>query len=409
MLAWLWLRGRCRDCRQPISFRYPLVEAVTAGLFLLLLVVEVFHGGQNLPVRIPPAAGPHPYPPAQALGICLLHLGLLCTLMAAGLIRWDGKRPPRWLFVPLLLVGLVAPPIWPWLHPLPAGPGVAESPWGGVVDSLLGLGTGLFLGRIAEWLGKRFAVMGKPGSQILGEALVIGVVLGWQAVLVLVPLAMLLEELSRIAALRWTSARRFVAAVWIAPLTLLWILNWARLAAWLQSSSLIAAGIADRRHRECAERASACHDCWTVPCHLHPENTSRDSAQRSARQPEQDHPVAQLSIGLRGHRFPEQPPAAGGADGTGVPQAGIHAGRPRHREHDRGFRQHADRRTGRGPSPPGGGPAAVGPNSPAMPCVNGPWPRPSGSWPRAATTTSPASSPGWCRRTATPRASPTSP
>ncbi len=56
VLAWLWLRGRCRDCRQPISFRYPLVEAVTAGLFLLLLVVEVFHGGQNLPVRIPPVA-----------------------------------------------------------------------------------------------------------------------------------------------------------------------------------------------------------------------------------------------------------------------------------------------------------------------------------------------------------------
>ena len=64
VLAWLWLRGRCRDCREPISFRYPLVEAVTAGLFLLLLVVEVFHGGQNLPVRIPPGLpGPHPYPP----------------------------------------------------------------------------------------------------------------------------------------------------------------------------------------------------------------------------------------------------------------------------------------------------------------------------------------------------------
>ena len=118
------------------------------------------------------------------------------------MIRWDGKRPPRWLFVPLLLVGLVAPSIWPWLHPLPAVPEVAESPWGGMVDGLLGLGTGLFLGRIAEWLGKRFAVMGKPGSQILGEALVIGVVLGWQAVLVLVPLALLLEELSRIAAVR---------------------------------------------------------------------------------------------------------------------------------------------------------------------------------------------------------------
>ncbi len=235
VLAWLWLRGRCRDCHGPISLRYPLVEAVTAGLFLLLLVVEVFQGGHNLPVRFSPVhQGHHPHPPAQGICLCLLHLGLLCTLMAAGLIQWDRNRPSRWLFVPLLLIGLIAPPVWPWLHPLPAGPEAAESPWGGVVDSLLGLGTGLFLGRIAQWLGTRFTAVGKPGNQVLGQSLVIGVVLGWQAVLVLVPLALLLEELSRIAALGWTLSRRLVAAVWMAPLTLVWILNWARLAAWLR-------------------------------------------------------------------------------------------------------------------------------------------------------------------------------
>lgn len=34
VLGWLWLRGKCRYCRTPISSRYPLVEAVTAFLFL---------------------------------------------------------------------------------------------------------------------------------------------------------------------------------------------------------------------------------------------------------------------------------------------------------------------------------------------------------------------------------------
>jgi leader peptidase (prepilin peptidase)/N-methyltransferase len=33
VLSWLWLRGRCRHCGKPISVRYPLVEAATAGVF----------------------------------------------------------------------------------------------------------------------------------------------------------------------------------------------------------------------------------------------------------------------------------------------------------------------------------------------------------------------------------------
>lgn len=33
VLSWLLLRGRCRDCRAPISGRYPIVEALTGVLF----------------------------------------------------------------------------------------------------------------------------------------------------------------------------------------------------------------------------------------------------------------------------------------------------------------------------------------------------------------------------------------
>jgi leader peptidase (prepilin peptidase)/N-methyltransferase len=37
LASWLWLRGRCRTCRAPISWRYPAIELLTALLFLACL------------------------------------------------------------------------------------------------------------------------------------------------------------------------------------------------------------------------------------------------------------------------------------------------------------------------------------------------------------------------------------
>lgn len=34
VISWLSLHGKCRYCQKPISFQYPLVELVTAGLFI---------------------------------------------------------------------------------------------------------------------------------------------------------------------------------------------------------------------------------------------------------------------------------------------------------------------------------------------------------------------------------------
>jgi leader peptidase (prepilin peptidase) / N-methyltransferase len=36
ILGWLLLRGKCRHCKTPIAFRYPLVEAATAIIFVIV-------------------------------------------------------------------------------------------------------------------------------------------------------------------------------------------------------------------------------------------------------------------------------------------------------------------------------------------------------------------------------------
>ena len=84
VFGWIMLRGRCRNCRSPISIRYPLVEAVTAAMFGVLAVVE-----NPLSVAYP------------------CQLVLLCTVLCAALIAIDNKRPPLRLFIPALAAGTV--------------------------------------------------------------------------------------------------------------------------------------------------------------------------------------------------------------------------------------------------------------------------------------------------------------
>src|SRR6476619_5011795 len=41
-LGCLWVRGRCRYCKSPISVRYPLVEAATGSVFVFCLLLFGF-------------------------------------------------------------------------------------------------------------------------------------------------------------------------------------------------------------------------------------------------------------------------------------------------------------------------------------------------------------------------------
>ena len=103
VLSWLLLGGRCRDCHEPISLRYPLVEAATALLFLAVGGADYFrtqagcYGGWPPSLVSPGVASSPAVVVPQATDIlhvsisCVFHLVLLCTLFAAALIEYDEK------------------------------------------------------------------------------------------------------------------------------------------------------------------------------------------------------------------------------------------------------------------------------------------------------------------------------
>lgn len=207
VLGWIALRGRCRQCHNPISARYPIVEAITAAMFGAVAVVE-------MPIMYE----------TRMFGLCPYHLLLLCTLLCAALIEYDGNRVPVKLFVPALIVGVVAPMWWPMLRPLPTWGGVPE--WfAALIDGLIGLGVGAALGAIAR------PIVGYDRSQgVLLGLMYVGLFLGWQAVGIVAAGTAVIE------CLQWlpepvSPRRRFPPAPSVLVFTTVWLFIWARLVS----------------------------------------------------------------------------------------------------------------------------------------------------------------------------------
>ena len=82
ILGWLLLRGKCRHCRTPISPRYPLIEAITAIIFVLVY---------------------------NRFGLSIHTVGyslLMCWLLALTLIDLDTMTLPNSLTQSGLVLGL---------------------------------------------------------------------------------------------------------------------------------------------------------------------------------------------------------------------------------------------------------------------------------------------------------------
>ncbi|HFC97122.1 MAG TPA: prepilin peptidase [Thermosulfurimonas dismutans] len=117
LLSFLWLRGRCRTCRKPISWRYPLVE----GLCGVMAVYFLKNYGISIQAAIP----------------YLLTL----LLIAASFIDLEHGIIPDQITLGGLLAGLGLSPFSPFLSPREA-----------LVGAFCGAGAFYLLGAYYFWI-----------------------------------------------------------------------------------------------------------------------------------------------------------------------------------------------------------------------------------------------------------------
>ncbi len=117
VLSWLVLRGRCRDCAMPISARYPLVEAATAVLFVLVAV------------RFLPAAGSSGREVTGAVLLLVALLVLMACSVALALIDLDTHTLPNRIVLPL----------YPVLAVLLTASSASSGDWAALVRGAVGL------------------------------------------------------------------------------------------------------------------------------------------------------------------------------------------------------------------------------------------------------------------------------
>lgn len=159
IFAWLWLRGRCRACRQPIAARYPLVELANA-----LFYVAVFQ-------RTGPTWGFIPVAALVSMTIVLIYIDL------------DIQILPDVIDLPGVAIGLLI-----------GATGIGASYSGLLlstnwIDSVAGavIGGGILLA-----IGLSYKVVRKVEGMGLGDVkmmAMLGAVVGWQPLFPLLVLA----------------------------------------------------------------------------------------------------------------------------------------------------------------------------------------------------------------------------
>ena len=191
VLAWVWLRGRCRRCHEAISLRYPAIEALTGSL--AVAVVLLHH---------------------RSAHDLVLGLVLVAILIPVALIDLDHRIIPNRIMLPAaiaaVLIGLATRPsgvpeqliaggaaagfLLVFVLAYPRGMGMGDVKLAGVLGLFLGrevavaimaallLGTlvgGVIMARVGVAEGRKTAV---PFGPFLAGGAVVALLVGAQVV-----------------------------------------------------------------------------------------------------------------------------------------------------------------------------------------------------------------------------------
>jgi len=150
VLSYLVLGGKCRNCRAPISIRYPLVELTTSVCFVLQGIVH----GDDLPM----------------LASRLAFTALLIALFGTDL---ETMRLPNVLTLPGIALGLVSSVFLP----------------PGIVASLIGASVGAAIPYAIRWIWLRVRGVDAMGLGDVKMLAMIGAFLGFRQVWVVLFIA----------------------------------------------------------------------------------------------------------------------------------------------------------------------------------------------------------------------------
>jgi leader peptidase (prepilin peptidase)/N-methyltransferase len=269
IFGWLLLRGRCRACRQPISWRYPLVEFLSGVLFVGLYLVIVPVGFQAATSDSGLILPEHPLAtvPRQDLVVWrlqaqyLYYLVLAELLLLASLIDLDLRIIPDAVTVPGMVIGFVGGllgtfalvPVWtqqpalvalfwegltadegppPWWTQVTVPAWCAAQPLlhrlaVSAAGFVVGGGVIWFVRIVGQWVFRREA-MGFGDVTLMA---MIGSFLGWQPTLIIFFVAPMTALVLVVATLPFSRLREIPYGPFLSAGTLLVVFAWKPLYA----------------------------------------------------------------------------------------------------------------------------------------------------------------------------------